>query len=48
MAKTSLNVKILECDLLHLCTLNKETYFRMTKTEERLHKMENVDPSTLP
>ena len=28
LAKTSLNVKILECDSLHLCALSKETYFR--------------------
>ena len=27
MAKTSLNVKILECDLLHFCALNEETYY---------------------
>ena len=27
MATISLNVKILECDFLHLCVLNKKTYF---------------------
>ena len=27
LAKTSLNVKILECDWLHPCALNEETYF---------------------
>ena len=26
-AETSLNVKILGCDKLHLCALNDETYF---------------------
>ena len=29
LAKTNLNVKILECDYLHLCALNEETYFRI-------------------
>ena len=29
MAKTSLNVRILESDKLHLSALNKETYFKV-------------------
>ena len=29
LTKTSLKVKILECDELHLCALNEETYFSM-------------------
>ena len=40
MAKTSLNVKILECDKLHLTALKKKTYFstyiRKSFTEKKM------------
>ena len=38
MAKTSLNVKILECDWAHLCALNKKTYFSISLEKRRRMK----------